>query len=410
MTVDLPRTVETLVRVVSSPDPGAVVLASAADIVAQHFAADCVVVFGVDAETSEVVSLAVHPGRPEIVEPMRLPPGFGITGKVAAEQVPAVLTDDLPRNDVHRALLGLAPGATVSRMCVPAVAPDGASAGVLSVYAQGSRAFTTDEIADATVLARLLALRVDLDRRRSQASERETAWDLLAAASVEAQEAERRRVAADLHDGVTQAIVSLAFHLSAAQDALDETASDGFAAGQLREAHALADLAVQEIRAALGGLHSSVLDDLGLAPALESLARSTPQLQVVVQAEPVDLPAHVATALYRIAQESLQNVVKHAHASRTDVGLARVGATVSLSVVDDGRGFTASTAALSAGGQPSRPLRAGGDAPAMHLIGGRLTVTSVPGSGTRVQATSHRAVGRDTGRVNARSPAERSTR
>jgi two-component system NarL family sensor kinase len=216
---------------------------------------------------------------------------------------------------------------------------------------------------------------------------------------VSAQEAERRRVAADLHDGVTQAIASLAFHLSAAEVALAES-GPSFALEQVQAARGLADLAFTEARSAISGLRSPVLDDLGLAAGLESLARSVPQLSVRVEATDVELPEHVATALYRIAQESIQNAVKHSGAAHVFVRLDRVDAGVLLIVGDDGHGFDVGQRAVDQRGVDHRGVDQRGVDPlpiqpryglvGMHeriqLLGGRLTIESEPGAGTTVRA------------------------
>ena len=138
-----------------------------------------------------------------------------------------------------------------------------------------------------------------------------------------AQETERRRLAGEIHDGISQRVVSLSFHLSAAADALN-TAPD-VAAREIAEAQLLAEAALDETRFAIAGLHPPVLDDLGLAASLESLARSIPQLEVHAEARPCKLPAHVATSVYRIAQEALQNVVKHADATKARLRLQTHG-------------------------------------------------------------------------------------
>ena len=207
------------------------------------------------------------------------------------------------------------------------------------------------------------------------------------AATVSAQEAERRRVAADLHDGVTQAIASLAFHLSAAEVALTESAP-GFALEQVRAARALADLAFTEARSAISGLRSPVLDDLGLAAGLESLARSVPQLDVRVEAADLELPEHVATALYRIAQESIQNAVKHSGAREVFVRLDRISDGVLLVVGDDGHGFDLGQRAHPVGVAAAPEPRYGlvGMQERIQLLGGRLTIESEPGAGTTIRA------------------------
>src|SRR5262249_55244535 len=148
----------------------------------------------------------------------------------------------------------------------------------------------------------------------------------------------RRRLAADIHDGITQRLCSLRFHLDAAADALVDASA--FAAAQLVRARELADLTFDEARAAINDLRPPVLDDLGLADGLASLARTVTGVEATVDADECRLPEHVEIALYRIAQEALQNVVKHARAASVRVRLRRADGVVTLRITDGGRGMT----------------------------------------------------------------------
>ena len=95
---------------------------------------------------------------------------------------------------------------------------------------------------------------------------------------IDAQEIERRRLAGDIHDGISQRLITLSYRLDAAARAVDRR-RDAEASEQLAGARELVDLTLQEARAAIGGLRPPVLDDLGLAGGLASLARSIPQLR-----------------------------------------------------------------------------------------------------------------------------------
>jgi len=372
-------------------------LGEIAGLLTQHLRADGALVFGIDPVAAELYVSAVHPPSTRDASGLRLPLGFGVTGRVAVDGIAAVLTDDAPRNPVHRDLLGLAEGASVSRVCVPALSPDGRTWAVIAVHSISSRTFTGAEIAQSQAVGRLVGLRLQRDAAMRDAADHRKAWEGLVAATVTAQEAERRRVAAELHDGVTQAIASLAFRLSALEMALADPqagADQAFAVEQVQAARQLADLAFTEARSAISGLRSPVLDDLGLAAGLESLARSIPQLSVRVEVADFDLPEHVATALYRIAQESIQNAVKHSGATHVFVRLDRLDGDepgVLLVVGDDGRGFDVGQrpypAPTGSGPTPVEP-RYGlvGMHERVQLLGGQLWVESEPGAGTTIRA------------------------
>ena len=205
---------------------------------------------------------------------------------------------------------------------------------------------------------------------------REHALEEFAERVIAAQEAERRRLAGDIHDGISQRLISLSYHLDAAADALRD--SPEFTAGQLVLAREMIDLTLNEARAAISGLRPPVLDDLGLADGLASLARSISGVQVVVEADECALPEHVEIALYRIAQEALQNVVKHAGASAAGVELRCDPGLVCLRITDDGSGFhpDATTAGFGLSGMAERA----------ELVGGHLDIRSAPGRGTTVEA------------------------
>ncbi|MGH3928715.1 MAG: sensor histidine kinase, partial [Pseudonocardiaceae bacterium] len=214
----------------------------------------------------------------------------------------------------------------------------------------------------------------------SKLAEREEALERFAEQIVLLQETERRRLAGEIHDGISQRIVSLSFHLSAAADAL---ASDPCAAAeQIARAQDLAGAALDETRHAIAGLRPPVLDDLGLAASLESLARSTPLPHVQVDTVSTDLPEHAETAVYRIAQEALQNVMKHACAQHVHLRLSATAEAVLLEVSDDGSGFDPAAESEHAGpggyGLPGMQQRA-------ELLGGQLTTESTPGRGTTVR-------------------------
>src|SRR5262249_42250876 len=157
---------------------------------------------------------------------------------------------------------------------------------------------------------------------------------------VEGRERESRRLAGEIHDGISQRIVSLFFHLSAAADAIAaEPADPAVAAEQVGRAQELAAAALDETRVAVAGLRPPGLDGLGLAGSLEGLGHSFPGLDVRVEADDLTMAGHVETAVYRTAQEALQNVAKHAAAESVRIRLSRHAGRAVLEVTDDGAGF-----------------------------------------------------------------------
>ena len=251
-----------------------------------------------------------------------------------------------------------------------------------------------EDLALVTALAALFAPVLCSCRRLRSARERERAAERFAERALEAQEAERSRLSREIHDGIAQRLASLGFHLSAAERALPEHHPEGLA--QIMMARRLCELAAAETRAAIGGLRPPVLDDLGLSAALATLAREAGDgpgpsgpldVTVTVEGELEDaLPDHVQTALYRIAQEAVGNILRHANATCVELLLEHSRDRVRLKVTDDGTGF--SVRDVVGRGRGRRPDSYGlrGMRERAELLGGRFTVTSRPSAGTTVEA------------------------
>ncbi len=317
-----------------------------------------------------------HVGR------IHLPLGEGVSGWVASHREPAVIVTEKHADPRYRYFPELNGRDYTSMISVPMASQPGGLVGVLNVHTLDRRDFTDRDVRLLTSIGSLVAAAMHQARLHRRLAARERAAERFAEQVIGAQETERRRLAGDIHDGITQRLVSLAFHLDAATEAVTASQTD-FAAGQLALARDLADLTLDEARAAIAGLRPPVLDDLGLTAALASLARSIAQLDVRVDVVECRLPEHVEIALYRIAQEALQNVVKHARAARAEVERRCDDEHALLRVSDDGRGFDSSQPVEAVGGA-SYGLRS--MAERADLVGGRLDVTSRSGLGTVVTA------------------------
>jgi two-component system, NarL family, sensor kinase len=309
--------------------------------------------------------------------------GEGVSGWVASHREPAVIAADKATDPRYRYFPELGGQDYTSMLSVPMESRPTGLVGVLNVHTRQRRDFTERDVRLLTSIGSLVAGAVHQARLHRRLAAREHAAERFAEQVIAAQEAERRRLAGDIHDGITQRLVSLAFHLDAAADAVRGDAS--LAATEMARARELTDLTLDEARAAIGGLRPPVLDDLGLADGLASLARSIAQVPVRVtgtDCADCPLPEHVVIALYRIAQEALQNVVKHAQASQAEVELRCDTSRVLLRVTDNGQGFDIGA---RSDGEASYGLRSMTER--AELVDGRLVVTSRPGLGTTVTAT-----------------------
>jgi two-component system sensor histidine kinase UhpB len=195
-----------------------------------------------------------------------------------------------------------------------------------------------------------------------------------------AQEKERARVARELHDETGQALTSVLLGLKP----LEQTATTDEERATIASVRELVVSTLQNVRRLAVELRPSALDDFGLVPALERLAetfREQTGLHVDLEAQlgVERLPAEVETALYRIVQEGLTNVFKHAGATRVSILLTRRDGTVAAVVEDDGSGFDPSV-------PPEEGLGLVGMRERVGLVGGRLSVESSEDGGTTLLA------------------------
>jgi signal transduction histidine kinase len=254
---------------------------------------------------------------------------------------------------------------------VPLVAR-GKAIGVIAVHDKlGTDArFSDEDLRLAEIFAARAAVAVALSERVARDTFRRV---------VEAQELERRRLARELHDETGQALTSILLGLKTIR------ASGSPADAERAEAEVRAQVvqALQDVRALAVELRPSALDDFGLAPALERLAetfQARSGLETVVQAN-IDgrLAPEIETVLYRVVQEALTNVLKHASAEHVSIVLRSRAGSVAATIDDDGRGFVAEDARDDALGLLGMRER-------LALVGGTLEVESSPGSGTTVAA------------------------
>jgi signal transduction histidine kinase len=235
--------------------------------------------------------------------------------------------------------------------------------------------------------------------RVQEAERREALRGELLRRVVLAQEAERQRIARELHDATGQSLTALGLGLRGVSTTLQgEAPTPPAAAVKLRQLETLVTSSLDELRRLIADLRPSHLDDLGLPAALRWYAKEVQQhsgldVQVEIEGEQRPTSAPVRIALFRVAQEALTNVIKHSGATRACVRLAYDTSGVRLRVEDNGRGIDLSQGADRFNGRGSSPATAPAGRPAWgllgmqeraELLGGHFEIDSRPGQGTVV--------------------------
>jgi two-component system, NarL family, sensor kinase len=240
-------------------------------------------------------------------------------------------------------------------------------------------------------VARITAENARLLDRLAQGEKR---FRLISQGILRIQEAERGRISRELHDGVGQSLTALKMQLELLERAVppDQEALRS----RLVELTRIADRSLQDVRQLSRLLRPQMLDELGLVPTLRWLARSVQEgtgLGVQLSVEGIDerLDPDLETIVYRLVQEALTNVAKHAQAPSAHVRLRRGRDRLLLSVRDEGRGFdprqTLETRETRGGGL-------GGMRDRVELFGGRFDLRSEAGAGTSVEVELPLEIGR----------------
>ncbi|MEN3222753.1 GAF domain-containing sensor histidine kinase [Mycolicibacterium porcinum] len=370
-----------LIRAASSGPGVEPLAAAAARMITEATATDvCFVHVLDDSDRALTLAGATPPFDAEIGK-IRLPLGQGISGWVASHRQPVVISHDKESDPRYKPFESLRGRDFTSMVSVPMETGPGGLVGVLNVHTVDRREFTPRDVELLLVIGRLIAGALHQARLHRQLVARERAHENFVEQVIQAQEIERRRLAGDIHDGISQRLVTLSYRLDAAARAVEPQT----VAEQLAAARELVALTLQEARAAISGLRPPVLDDLGLSGGLASLARSIPRIPIDVDLAETRVPDHIELALYRIAQECLQNVVKHAEAERARLTFAVEDGVARLEIVDDGKGFDTFEHPLGSDEMGGYGLLS--MAERAEIVGGRLHIRSRPGAGTTVTAT-----------------------
>jgi len=283
-----------------------------------------------------------------------------------SERIDSVMDDPEVHQEVSRQL------AARTGMWVPLIARDRAI-GVLEIHDKEGPdpRFNHDDFRLAETFATRAAVAVELSQRVARDAVRRV---------VQAQELERRNLARELHDETGQALTSILLGLKPLEEAL----ADHPARAALVELREHVVTALQDVRRLAVELRPAVLDDFGLVPALERLTdafaeQSDLRVDFHSALGEIRLPTEVETTLYRVVQESLTNIAKHASARNVSVSIARRESSVAAVIEDDGAGFDQRAVREDGVGLLGMRER-------LSFVDGRLEIESRPGAGTTIVA------------------------
>jgi signal transduction histidine kinase len=338
---------------------------TACRLIAEAFGYDTVALNLVDPlDPARLYQSACWPPERLLPRTFRVPLGSGLTGWVAQHGAPRLI-DDVTLEPQYLA----GPGRrTRSELDVPMIA-GGRTIGVLNVESDRRRAFAPEDVPYLAGLAGQLAQAIENGRLAARARE-------LAAAE------ERARLARDLHDETVQSLVVIGRQLDLlALDLADPAAAQR----RLDAVHDLVDRTLEGVRRVSKNLRPAVLEDLGLAAAVEARAEELGAIglhvEVSISGTSQRLSPAVEYAAYRVVQEALNNVARHAGTGEAQVDIQVTRDELTVTIADNGRGFRPRTAIDPTDeGQGLTGMR---DRAAE--IGGQLRVESAPGMGTRVQ-------------------------
>lgn len=260
----------------------------------------------------------------------------------------------------------LFPGGCPFPALAAAPLPAGAQTGVLAIFGAQTAQFNIEALGLLTTIAEQVAIAIENDRLRHQ----QQASAVLI---------ERQRLARDLHDSVTQLLYSQLLFARAAQKSLS-TGEPGRAAEFLGRLDSAAQQALREMRLLIYQLRPADLDEIGLVEALRrrlELVEQRAGLTAQLHAETLNLPAEAQLGLYHIAEEALNNALKHAAPSRVTVTLRQSDSGLALEIDDNGCGFDPAHVHAGLGLTGMRERAA--------LLAADLKITSAPGSGTHLR-------------------------
>lgn len=358
-------------------DDLSVLLQKVMEITTRTFEASMGAILLRDAE-SNYLRLANAVGLEETIpDDFKVAIGDGFTGNIAATGEPAMVLD----TNAHGHFSATIRAKAKSLWGVPLKA-EGENTGVLAIGFPKPYEWLPTERELMRAIADRAALAIERARMTEALRDREQRIADLSAHLLRVQEEERKRISRELHDETGQALMVIRLYLG-----MMEQGGAKNLRGKIKETVEVVDRTIEGIRRIIGKLSPLVLQELGLVAAIrkeaKDMAKTTGVKARVVIAEDVGrLAPGTEQAIYRVVQEALHNVAKHAQAKNVTVQVAREGKTVHVQVEDDGVGIQAAR-----GNPRNGSFGLAGIKERIAMLGGVSRVISAKGKGTRIEIT-----------------------
>ncbi len=363
------------------------ILNSVVDKARDLLEADVAVLSLLEKEQNRIYIRATSGAQKELFTSLTLVPGQGFTGKVMELgrplfmddylNDPSITHDDMTDSAVREEGL-------VSHLGVPLNIGD-RIIGALTVAQRKPRVFSERETNLLARLANHAALAIDNARLYAEVQNKEELRGELLERIIAVQEDERKRIAQGLHDDLAQTISSLTMQLQAIETSLPAELDN--VRGSLTKLRALSAHSLEDIRSLIADLRPMALDDLGLVAAIRwyantHLSQQDIDIHVKSSLAPHRLPPHMETTLFRVAQEAINNITKHAEARNATITLGANEQRVRLTIEDDGKGFD--VPGVLSGRTSGHKLGLVGMQERVALFRGSLRIQSKPGKGTTI--------------------------
>lgn len=313
------------------------------------------------------------------------PRAFAALNRLLTKKVPVAIDDVgasglIPRKIIEQLKIR-------SAILIPCVRRDFVAAIAMVIYIKATHSFSDRDIQIASGIVSQATVVLENAHLYGEIKSSHSELQRLMTRLASSQEEERRRISRDLHDGVIQNLSGMIFSLSFLEKALGQ--SDQGAIDEIAQLVQIVEGTIADIRQVIYDLRPTILDTLGLVPTLEKhLERFGANNSIEISYNPQlssRLPETVETGLFRLAQEALNNIKKHAEAKKVTLDLKRIKKQAIMTIKDNGRGFDP----LKANDRASQDSGFGlsGMRERVQSLGGNVEITSKPGSGTEVTVT-----------------------